>query len=235
MFSFKNLLSNKAVKYPYQKVSFSQAGEDLIIDHVFRSRDYDKINYIDIGAFDPWNINNTAKFYINGSRGVNIEPDPVSHAKFLTDRKEDQNLNIGIGAKEETLTYYRLSSKFLSSFSKEEVEATLKKRPSVKVLDEIQIQVRTIDNVVKEYLNGVYPSFISIDVEGFEMDILKTVDWENKQQLPIIFCVETISYSQTGKGIKNQEVIDFLVSKGYLAFADTNINTIFVKEDFWIV
>jgi hypothetical protein len=48
-----------------------------------------------------------------------------------------------------------------------------------------------------------------------------------------VLCVETISYELSGNGKKDLELIDFVLSKGYMLYADTNINTIFVKKTFW--
>jgi len=52
------------------------------------------------------------------------------------------------------------------------------------------------------------------------------------------------SFSQSGEdlivkfifdqlGIKNLDLIDCITNKGYLVYADTNINTIFVKKEIW--
>ena len=73
---------------------------------------------------------------------------------------------------------------------------------------------------------------MSLDVEGLDEMILKSINYE--KSCPSVICVETISFSENGDGVKNKPIIEFLESKGYLLFADTYINTIFVKKDKWI-
>ena len=44
-------------------------------------------------------------------------------------------------------------------------------------------------------------------------------------------CIETISFSTTGNGVKNTALIDFVKAQGYMVYADTYINTIFVRTE----
>ena len=46
--------------------------------------------------------------------------------------------------------------------------------------------------------------------------------------------METIVFSSTGKGEKRSEIDDLLLGRGYIRFADTYINTIYVDEQSWI-
>ena len=92
--------------------------------------------------------------------------------------------------------------------------------------------VDTISNVVEKYLNGINVDILSIDVEGLELQILESVDFTVFS--PTVICAETISYSTRGLGIKNVALIRFLENKGYIVYADTYINTIFVRKDLWI-
>ena len=50
-FGFKKSITSKS--------SFSQSGEDLIVKYLFDWRNQVNINYMDIGAYHPININNT--------------------------------------------------------------------------------------------------------------------------------------------------------------------------------
>jgi hypothetical protein len=89
-----------------KKSSYSQSGEDLIISFIFDTLRIKKPSYIDIGAHHPYFISNTALLYENGSRGINIEPDPVLFKKINKVRKKDINLNFGIGEKESVMDFY---------------------------------------------------------------------------------------------------------------------------------
>lgn len=212
------------------KISYSQCGEDLIVKFIFDNLGISKPSYIDIGAHDPENLNNTAVFYLNGSKGINIEPDPMLFQKFENKRKRDVNLNIGIANIVGEMDFYFMSEPSLNTFSKN--EATKCAEFNISVSSVGKIKVDTISNTIQTYWDNKFPDFLSLDVEGMDEIILKSINYE--EHFPIVICVETISFSMNGNGIKNKSIIEFLESKGYLVYADTNINTIFVRKDKWI-
>ena len=110
----------------YGNVTYSQCGEDKIIDYLFRLRDIYKPSYIDIGANDPFFLNNTAIFYKKGARGLNIEANTHLIRRFNTSRPKDINLNIGVGAAEANMEFYVFEDDTLSTFSAQEADVQTK-------------------------------------------------------------------------------------------------------------
>lgn len=214
----------------YKKTSFSQCGEDLIVRFIFDCLGIKTPTYIDIGAHHPYYISNTALFYKNGSRGINVEPDPTLFKEFVKYRKEDINLNIGISDTNNELDFYLISVPTLNTFSKEEAEK-YSQEGDFKIKSIKKIKVKTLEYVLNEYSNSVFPQFLSIDAEGVDEVIVKAIDFVNNY--PIVICIETISFSTRGHGIKNTALIEFIESNGYILYADTNINTIFVRKSLW--
>lgn len=225
------LKNNPNAKENFVRNSYSQSGEDLIIEFVFNDLGIEKPSYIDIGAHHPRFINNTFLFYKKGARGINIEPDPNLFAEFLSMRKDDVNLNIGIGEDSGLADFYIINEPSLNTFMKEEAENTTKENPNYKIKEVRKIQLSPIVDVIREHNNGNYPDLLSIDVEGLDEQIIRSINYSGS--VPKIMCVETLTFSTSGNGEKKTELIDFIKSKGYLAYADTFINTIFVKEDLW--
>lgn len=224
-------LTKKALpQLAFQKVSYSQSGEDLIVKFIFDILGITNPTYIDIGAHHPYFISNTALFYENGSTGINIEPDPILFKDFLIHKKNDVNLNIGIGVLDAVLDFYIISSSTLSTFSKEDAYG-YEKEGDFRIKSIEKIKVNTLSNILDKYSNGIFPQFLSIDAEGVDEVIIKSIDFE--KNFPIVICIETISFSTSGNGQKNKQLIQFIESKGYLLYADTNINSIFVKENIW--
>ena len=211
------------------KKSYSQCGEDLIVKFIFDTISIAKPSYIDIGAHDPFLISNTALFNELGSRGINIDPDSNLFEKIKTVRSKDINLNIGVGPEKSKMDLYIMSEKALNTFSKQEAENCIKE--GLEIIDTKSVDILTVDEIINKYNNGVFPDFLSLDAEGFDFDILKSINFN--QYYPKVICVETISFSKSGKGVKNQEIVEFLCSKGYLIYADTYINTIFVNKQTW--
>lgn len=212
------------------KRSYSQSGEDLIVKYIFDVLGIRTPGYMDIGAHHPFNLSNTALFYENGSRGINIEPDPILIKSFIQHRKEDINLNNGIADKKSVLDFYVINNPVLNTFSKEEAE-NYYKEGDYRIVDTIKVEVSTVKSVLDEYRKGLFPEFLSIDAEGVDEIVLKSLDLMDN--FPVVICVETISFSNKGKGRKNHELIEFIKSKGYLLYADTYINSIFVREENW--
>lgn len=214
----------------YKKISFSQCGEDLIVKFIFDCLGINNPTYIDIGAHHPHYISNTALFYKNGCRGINIEPDPTLFKEFLKYREEDKNLNIGISDSNSELDFYIISSPTLNTFSKDEAEKYAQEGNfEIKSIE--KIKVKTLKSVLDDCSNGVFPQYLSIDAEGVDEIIIKEIDFENNY--PIVICIETISFSTSGNGIKNTDLINFIIDKGYMMYADTHINTIFVRKTNW--
>ncbi|MDF2433976.1 MAG: hypothetical protein JWP44_3607 [Mucilaginibacter sp.] len=214
----------------FKKTSYSQSGEDLIIDFIFNHIGISHPSYLDIGAHHPFYLSNTAHFYERGCRGINIEPDPELIKLFVQYRKEDLNLNIGIGAEIGNADFYIISSPTLNTFSKKEAENYINEG-DYKITNIINIPVNSLKNIIAEHSEGVFPDFLNIDAEGIDEHIIKSIDYT--KSCPLVICIETLTFSASGNGVKNTSISSFLVSKGYMLYADTNINTIFVKGDAW--
>ena len=213
-----------------KKTSFSQCGEDVLVDYVFNLRGISKPSYIDIGAHHPYLLSNTALFYDRGCRGVNIEANPALISEFLRYRPLDVNLNIGISDKEGEMDFYIMDDNTLSTFSVQEHNFMVAEG---KKLEKVQkIKLTTLDSVLKKYFADGFPDFMSIDVEGMDFQILQSINFE--ESFPKIICVEAAEYSPIGAGARRNELIDFLISKNYFEYANTNLNAIMVKNEFWL-
>jgi FkbM family methyltransferase len=215
----------------YAKLSYSQCGEDLIVKFIFDDLKVVNPSYMDVGALSPYLFSNTAIFYDRGSKGINIEPDPSLFKKFARYRNKDVNLNIGVASEEGELDFYIISQPTMNTFSRDAAER-LERDHGFEIAAIKKIKVDTVQNIVNNYCGGVFPDYLSLDVEGMDAEILRSIDYENSS--PIVICVETISYSTNGNGIKDYQLVEFLKSKGYMVFADTYINTILVKKDIWV-
>ncbi len=79
-----------AQKYPPACLSYSQEGEDLILQRFFETKENGF--YIDVGAHNPTRFSNTFIFYLKGWRGINIEPTPGSKTAFDSVRPKDLNI-----------------------------------------------------------------------------------------------------------------------------------------------
>lgn len=236
MYSLLNKINNRIEhkinpSKKYEKSSYSQCGEDILVQYIFNLRSVYNPTYIDIGANHPYFISNTALFYKNGCRGINVDANPQLIEVFNKERPEDINLNIGISNAEGEMDFYLMEDNTLSTFSKQECDFMI---ANGKKLGNVQrVKLTTIQSLLDKYTNGIFPDFLSLDVEGYDFEILKTIEFEKSS--PKIICVEAAEYSPIGAGNRRNELIDFLTSKGYYEYANTNLNAIMVKRDFWFI
>ena len=88
----------------------------------------------------------------------------------------------------------------------------LREERGYKIEKIVEIQTDTITNVINKQFSGKFPDLLSIDIEGLEEIILKSIDYE--KTTPKVICAESVTFSPTGQGRKQHHIIDFLESKG---------------------
>lgn len=219
-----NFFKPKEILY---KKSYSQCGEDMIIDFVITNHFHiDKPTYIDIGAHDPYYLSNTAYFYEKGCRGINIEPNPVLFEKILKHRQEDICLNIGISHCKETLPFYVLNVSTMSTFSLCEMDLLIDKY-GFKHEKTLSVCVSTFLDVITEYADSKCPDILFLDAEGYEDIIIKSIDFSFLR--PKIICIESAKYDECiNLDNKEHNLEEYLISQNYKVYADTFVNTILI-------
>lgn len=211
--------------------SYSQQGEDLIIEDVLREIGIQgPITYLDVGAFDPIYHSNTYLFYKAGGHGVLVEPNPAKIGRLESVRPRDRTLNIGVGTSAERAMsdYYMIGGRSkgaLNTFSKDEAEMLQRASGGEHFIEKVvQLPLDNINTIIQKEL-GAAPTLLSIDTEGMDLDILKTMDFERFR--PDVICVET---AKLPSNAVNLEILRLLESKRYSARGATFINTIFVDD-----
>jgi FkbM family methyltransferase len=195
--------------------SFSQYGEDLVIDSLLGN--VERGIYIDVGANDPRHCSNTYRFYKKGWSGVNIEPQPLLFKRFEAERPHDINLNLGIASIRSELKFYELDSDKLSTF---DYNLAIKngERFSSKIIKEFMVSVRTLSDVLNQcFPTGQEISFFSIDTEGFDLEVLKGNDWTRFK--PKLIVIEL--------GDDQLEIDRYLTELGYFLVYMNGTNGIF--------
>jgi FkbM family methyltransferase len=211
----------------YIKDTFSQAGEDRIIKFLFDDKKVQCPSYLDIGTNEPDTINNTYLFYLTGSIGVCIEADVTLIKKIKEVRPKDKILNIGVGSKEEKeMDFYIFDHSPLNTFDRSEA-LSRQNHGTYKIVNVAKVNIESINKIIRDNFE-MYPDFLSIDIEGLDLETLKTVNF-NDYPIPVI-CVETCGYSENHIRPKNDQIIQFMLSKDYFVYGDTYINTIFVNR-----
>jgi FkbM family methyltransferase len=212
-----------------RKISYSQCGEDLILRHLLRVLDVDKVVYLDLGAHHPTYLSNTYLFYQEGGHGVCVEPDPSLSAELEAKRSRDVILNCGVGVKNDVADFFVMTTNTLSTFSRAEAER-YQAYGNQRIVKTMQVELRTIDDILAHHFEQC-PHLVSLDVEGLDYRILQSLDFSIYR--PRVFCLETLTYTEDRAERKLDEIIELMLENGYLVYADTYINTIFVDSAAW--
>lgn len=207
------------------RLSFSQEGEDIALFHVMR--DVLRVGaptYLDIGAADPVQGSNTYLLYCTGGHGVLVEPNPAYVEKLRLRRPKDVVVAAGVGVgKEREADYYVIRDHPpLNTFSPEVVKDLRAELGGDPVERVIRMPLVPVDEVIATHL-GRAPDLLSIDVEGLDLAILRTLDFRRWRPGAII--AETIRMGAPGV---NAELVRFVLSRGYVVRGGSPINTIFV-------
>ena len=212
------------------KLSYAEAGEDLVLWQIAAGAlGIQDPTYIDIGAHHPVINNNTFFFYERGARGILVEPNPALHGVLSAVRPQDKLLRAGIGAgKASTEDYYVIGGSEdgqLNTFSREQADQLVaRSRGHYSIEKVIKVPLLNINEVMREQWNKA-PNVLSVDTEGFDLPILRSIDF--KRFRPDVIVAET---GELGGHRLEVEILEFLVQQGYQVRGGSFVNTVFVDR-----
>lgn len=206
-------------------VSYAQNFEDVMLRRVFH--DVAAGFYVDIGAWEPELDSVTKALYDAGWHGINIEPGPV-FARLAAARPRDINLQVAIGAQagRATLQVHHANDAILGT-------STLKSAPLPQIpgaavqVEAIEVEVRTLAQVLDQYAAGQHIHVLKIDAEGAELDILQDADWQRHR--PELLVIEA---TRPHSPERNDAAWAPLLAKaGYHAVWFDGLNAWFLREE----
>ena len=136
-------------------------------------------------------------------------------------------LNVGVGLGDAaTADYYRMSVLGWNTFDRREAEGAVKETGGdVRIESVVRMPLVPVNTILADHFAARGPDFLSIDVEGLDLPILKTLDFDRFR--PKVLCVETL-VKLTAR--MTPETTEFLAGKGYVPRAVTFPNTIYVDK-----
>lgn len=201
---------------PYIHYSFSQEGEDMILDNLleFKKDGY----YIDIGAYHPFRFSNTVRFYYRGWHGLNIDATPGSMKAFNRYRRRDTNVEAGLSSANEKLTYYIFEEGGLNTFDASSLEKL--KEAGHKPIRKVSIKTYTIMQILDKYVDENQEiDFMDIDIEGYDTKIISQIDFSKYH--PNIIMMES------WEGLQGAPALE---DNGYRLVAFTGRTAIYKRE-----
>ncbi len=210
---------------PYANLSYSQDGEDMIVDRLFTGKS-DGF-YVDVGAHHPVRFSNTCIFHRRGWRGINIDADSTLMAAFERARPADINLAFGVAEHDDELQLSIFDDPALNTLNSE-VARQLEADTSYRVVERRQISVRPLRALLEEHLpGGCEIDLLNVDAEGLDLSVLKSNDWQRFR--PQCTLVEA-GHAPLDQ-IRNDPVFQFMVEQGYSLYAKTVRTLIFTNSE----
>ena len=222
---------NKLISLFAYKKSYSQGSMDLILNHIFK----DKKDgfYIDVGCQHPIKNNNTYLLFKKGWTGINIDLDNINIDLFNFFRPKDNNINSAVSNNVEKvkLFYYHQKSPINT------LDEKISLKQQAKIEKKIDIQTNTLENILGNYsIKSI--DLLTIDVEGFELKVLKGLNFDKYK--PRVIIVEfldleankwEIPYNNLDNVLES-EIYSFLINKNYKLVNWVNGDLVFIQKNF---
>ncbi len=195
----------------------------IFLEKYFKNKE--KGFYVDVGCFHPIRLSNTMFLHSKGWKGMNIDLSKKSIDLFKIARPKDINLNFGVGSKNETLDYFYNKKAFPNNTFNIDFAKNFLKKNEIK---KNTIEVKTLKFMMENYSTEKEIDLLDIDAEGFDLDVLKGMDFE-RYEIDLIM-IEVHHYDDKTKKIAD-EILNFLTKKNFkLVFGTYPGNCIFKKS-----
>jgi len=205
-------------------MTYSQYKQDEMVDAILGGK-RDGV-FIDVGAHNGEALSNSCFFGRERNwTGVCFEPNPFVFDQLIRNRKCKCE-NIGVSNIDSILKFWKIKgycemlSGFVDFYDPEHVkriERELKEYGGSK--EEIQVKVVNFNEYLSQ--NGIFNiDYCSIDTEGGEMEILKTIDFDN-----IKIRVLTIENNYDDPALKK-----FMSDRGYSLRGKAGTDEIYFKN-----
>lgn len=197
---------------------WGQSGEDAVLYRMFGDR-RDGF-YVDVGAHHPRRFSNTHLFHKRlGWTGINIDANADAISIFQKERPTDINLCtlVGFGSEPVTFTKFKRGARNTADPAR---AARLESR-NLEVLERVTLKPEPLGSILNKHVPaGRKIDFMSVDVEGLDLQVLQSNDWALFK--PDVVCVEDFDFRNGNCG----PVWDLMTSVGYVRVShcfDTSI------------
>lgn len=193
---------------------YSQDGQDQFLEtNIFKG--YKNGVYMDIGAYDGVDINNTLYFEkTHNWTGVNVEPMKESFDQLVINRPHSINLNCAVCNSDGETEFFNNTghTKLLSG-----IKSTFDARHFQRLVIEnflymsnteiITVPTKRMETICDEH-NISHINYLSIDVEGAEFEVISSINFDK------VF-IDVIGFENNYRDV-SAPIVAYLNDKGYV-------------------
>lgn len=205
--------------------SFSQYGEDRVFEVLLQPGSSG--TYVDVGAHHPYDGSNTYGLYLKGWRGLTVDPNPAFAADYARWRPGDTHLVEGVAAEPCELTYHAYANSLYNTLSDARA-AHLADRGMVATRR--RVSARPLSAIVAEHLPGRQIDLLSVDCEGLDLEVIRSLDLAVHRPTAIIM-EDFGRYAMFRDGSGNSALHDFLLGSDFAPVAQLAFSSIYVARD----
>jgi hypothetical protein len=150
-------------------MSYSQLGQDIDVLQIYK-----KGYYVEIGASDGIELSNTYLLEKNGWEGICIEPIPSRYEKLVENRKAIC-YNTAVYHTSNLEVVFSIANNY-DLFSGIKDYLTLHREEVYCNNTDIIVNTTTLNDILHDAKAPSFIEYLSIDTEGTELEILKSID-----------------------------------------------------------
>ena len=195
--------------------SYSQFWEDRLLARLVSDRIG---SYVDIGAGNPVWGSNTYLFYKRGWNGITIDPILSNFRMQKLIRSRDYQIRALVSDSLAEMEFFQLRPWELSTTLNETAQSRISNGAHLVSIN--KIKTITLSEIY-QMQSVLRPAILSIDVEGAELEVLKSNNWNLYQ--PDLICIEELN-----RPIQNSEIREFLEAQNYRLQVYNGVSSIYV-------
>ena len=186
-------------------------------------------HYLDIGANRPTAMSNTWSFYQSGWRGLAADPLPGLAESWKQSRPEDVFLPVAVGNEIGVLEYHQFGADELSTA---DTGIAARHKAAGQQCSIVEVKAITASELLETHWLVAWerPEFCSMDVEGWERQVLEGWNLQVGRHRPRLFCVESIYPNTEQQAFGEWE--DILLKAGYSYWGGDRHNRIYIDGRF---
>tara|TARA_Y100000389_G_scaffold94455_1_gene91097 strand:+ start:991 stop:1788 length:798 start_codon:yes stop_codon:yes gene_type:complete len=189
------------------KTFYSQMLEDLFVYRNFINNNDVNGIFLEVGAVDGIICSNTLFFEKElGFSGIMIEPTKEQYDRLVVNRPKCFNVNSCISDSNKKVTMIISEKQPLVNSVSHSVSDNNYKQ--FNYTSSMSVSTTTISEITNKYMSP-YIDFMSIDVEGHELELLNSIDWNIEIYL---ICIELDEHNKD----KDQKCRNILLEKGFV-------------------